>query len=65
MSLYLVFVGHSLQSLSKTPTILRHSISSVKVKVILGEKIVGPKMTFVEMFLYLMYLYTVVEKMRN
>ena len=42
MSLYLVFVGHSLQCLSKTTTILHQSISSVKVKVILGEKIVGP-----------------------
>ena len=46
MSLYQVFVGHSLQCLSKTTTILHKSISSVKVKVILGEKIVGPKMIF-------------------
>ena len=36
MSLYLVFVGHSLQFRSKTTTILHQSISSVKV--ILGEK---------------------------
>ena len=62
MSLYLVFVGHSLQCLSKTTTILHQSISSVKVKVIFGEKIVSPKMIFVWMFSYLMYLYTVVEK---
>ena len=47
MSLYLVFVGHSLQYLSKTTTLLHQSISSVKVKVILGEKIVGPKIIFV------------------
>ena len=47
MSLYLVFVGHSLQCLSKTTTILHQSISSVKVKVILGENFVGPKMIFV------------------
>ena len=46
MSLYMVFIGHSLQCLSKTSTILHHSISSVKVKFILGEKIVGPKMIF-------------------
>ena len=46
MSLYLVFVCHSLQCLSKTTTILHQSILSVKVKVILGEKIVGPKMIF-------------------
>ena len=39
MSLYLVFVGHSLQCLSKTTTILHQSISSVKV--ILGETIVS------------------------
>ena len=62
MSLYLVFVGHSLQCLSKTTTILHQSISSVMVKVILGEKIASPKMIFVWMFSYLMYLYTVVEK---
>ena len=47
LSLYLVFVGHSLQCLSKTTTILHQSISSVNVKVILGDKIVGPKMIFV------------------
>ena len=47
MSLYLVFVGHSLQCLSKTTTVLHQSISSVKVKVILGEQIVGPKMIFI------------------
>ena len=44
MPLYLVFVGYSLQCLSKTTTILHQSISSVKV--ILEEKIVGPKMIF-------------------
>ena len=47
MSLYLVFVGHSLQYLSKTTTLLHQSISSVKSKGILGEKIVGPKIIFV------------------
>ena len=47
MSLYLVFVGHSLQCLSKTSTLLHQSISNVKVMVISGEKIVGPKMIFV------------------
>ena len=46
MSLYLVFVGHSLQYLSKTTTLLHQSISRVKMKIILGEKIVGPKMIF-------------------
>ena len=38
LNMYLVFVGHSLQCLSKTTTILHQSISSVKVT--LGEKIV-------------------------
>ena len=47
ISLYLVFVGHLLQCLSKKTTILHQSISSVKVKVILGEQIVGPKLIFV------------------
>ena len=46
MSLYQMFVVHSLQCLSKTTTIFHQSISSVKVKVILGDKIVGPKMIF-------------------
>ena len=50
MSLYLVSVGHSLQCLSKTTTILHQSISSVKVKVILGEKIVDPKMICLDVF---------------
>ena len=47
MSLYLVFVGHLLQCFSKATTILHQSISSVKVKIILGETIVGPKTIFV------------------
>ena len=47
MSLYLAFIDHLLQCLSKATTILHQSISSVKVNVILGEKIVDPKMVFV------------------